>query len=290
MDLEATLESGQAFCWRRLSKGRPARYEGVIEGTAVELAQRGDMLLMRPLGGYRGPLHALRKSAAHYFDLETDYQAPLAELVRLDPRFRRVLSLTHGLRILRQDPWETLATFIMSTNNNIPRIKRMAREVSALSRAPAVEVPGRAALRPFPTPSELLEADEQRLIEAGLGYRAQYLLDAARRVASGALDLERLSRLDPDAARRGLLEVKGVGSKVAECVLLYGLGIRNAFPVDVWTERALLYFYPDDAPRRPQDLARFARKLFGDVAGYAQVHLYAYARRYLRPGARRRRM
>jgi N-glycosylase/DNA lyase len=195
-----------------------------------------------------------------------------------DPVLARVLPHTAGISVLAQDPWEILISFIVSQNNNIPKI---TRSIEGLARALGEPLGGGAAA--FPAPERLAAASMRTLAACSLGYRAPYVRTAARLVAEGRLDLAALSRTDQSAAREALLDVPGIGDKVGDCVLLFGLGHRAAFPVDVWVRRAVERLYFRGRPRRLGEIQAFARERFGPLAGYAQQHLFAYARARLRP-------
>ncbi len=167
-----------------------------------------------------------------------------------------------GIRVLRQEPWETLCTFILSANNNIPRIKGI---VERLCQGWGETIP-KTALRAFPTPERLAALSPGELAPIRAGWRSEYLLDAARRVAAGQLDLLALAQLPTEEALAGLLEVKGVGEKVARCVLLFGFGRVECIPMDVWMKRVMAELYPRGLPRylRP----------YGGIAQQTLFHYY----------------
>ena len=199
-------------------------------------------------------------------------------MLAADPVLARVLPHTAGISLLAQDPWEMLISFIVSQNNNIPKITRSIDELTRRLGEPLA-----GGLFAFPSPEGLAAAPMRLLAACSLGYRAPYVRAAARLVADGRLDLARLSRMDYMAARDTLLGIPGIGEKVADCVLLFGLGHRTAFPVDVWVRRAVERLYFRGRSRRLPEIQTFARERFGPIAGYAQQHLFAYARARLRP-------
>lgn len=190
-----------------------------------------------------------------------------------DPVLARLLPHTTGLSLLSQDPWEVLISFIISQNNNIPKIKR---SIDGLARALGEPLDDGAAA--FPAPERLAAAPARTLAACSLGYRVPYVRSAARLVADGRLDLAALSRMEQAPARAALLDVPGIGEKVGDCVLLFGLGHRAAFPIDVWVRRAVERLYFRGRPRRLREIQAFARERFGPLAGHAQQHLFAYAR------------
>jgi len=208
-------------------------------------------------------------------------QFPLDHLVAQwshDPHLTRAAAAFPGLRLLRQDPWECLASFICSSTKRIVQIKEIVRLLAEGFGEPAAVRSAATPWHCFPTPESLAAAGEAGLRSCKLGYRAGYLAAAARMVAEGRLDLAALGQVEYQEALRRLLEVPGVGPKIANCVLLFALGHPEAFPVDVWVAKSLhrLYF-----PRRkPKEavLARFITKRLAPHPGYAQQYLFHYER------------
>lgn len=250
--LPATLDGGQAFRWREQADGS---WEGVAGGRYARLEQQEDDIL---LFCAEEDLFFWRE----YFDLERDYAA-LWEKFRRNPTLRKALDCCPGVRVLRQQPWETLCTFILSANNNIPRIKGI---VERLCQGWGGPVEG-TALRAFPAPERLAGLSVEELAPLRAGWRTEYILDAARRVAEGRLDLEEIKSLPTSAALERLQEVKGVGPKVARCVLLYGYGRVECVPMDVWMKRVMARFFPRGFPR-----------YLRDCGGIAQQVLFSYIR------------
>jgi N-glycosylase/DNA lyase len=192
---------------------------------------------------------------------------------------RAAVARCRGLRLLRQDPWECLASFICSSTKQIVQIRQI---VALLSErwGRVVPTPPEAALRhAFPTPESLARAGEQALRDCKLGFRAPYLLDAARRVVEGRLDLAAVARMDTAEARCALMEIHGVGRKIADCVLLFAYGRQDAFPIDVWVRRALIQKYFPKARRiAAARLEAFSQTYFGPYSGYAQQYLFHHVR------------
>jgi N-glycosylase/DNA lyase len=258
--LDATLFGGQAFRWRRAGCGAA---EGWIGDRPVRVALEASGLDVAPLDGRTDGLEA---AARRYFDVERDYAAIERRLLR-DARLRRFAT---GVRILRQPPFETVIAFVVSANNNIPRI---TRSVELLCEIAGREVaPG---LRAFPEPPALAAFDAATLRrEANLGYRDRYVAETARLVASGAVDLEALDRLSTDELRDALMGLPGVGRKVAECVALFAYGRLEVFPVDTWIRRAYSDVYLAGESHSDRAIAELARKRFGRFAGVAQQYLF----------------
>jgi N-glycosylase/DNA lyase len=196
-----------------------------------------------------------------------------------DPALRTAVAACPGLRLLRQDPWECLASFILSSTKQIRQIRQIIERLCAgYGEAVAVPADHEPAFA-FPGPERLAACSEAELRACRAGFRAPYLLEAARRVAAGTLDLPALANQPVNEARATLMSLPGVGRKIADCVLLFAYGFATVFPVDVWVLRALreLYF-----PRRrltPRALLEFSETHFGPQAGYAQQYLFHYMRR-----------
>ncbi len=206
-----------------------------------------------------------------YLSLDVDYdEIDRAVTTALDPDgcavMRRAAEAGRGIRILRQDPWEALCSFIVSQNNNIPRIKKIIAALCERYGEATEDGLGRA----FPTAKALADAGEEAIFALRTGFRARYITDAARRVACGETDLGAILR-EPDfsACERELMKICGVGPKVADCALLFGFGKTEAYPVDVWMKKvAARHFASGPDPT-----------LFGKYAGIAQQYLF-YMERY----------
>jgi len=200
-----------------------------------------------------------------YFDFSTDYAAILRETVQAEPRLEEAARRCGGVYILRQQPWEALCSFIVSQNNNIPRIRTI---IDRLSRRFGAEIsaPDGSEAWAFPSPESIAAASAEELKELGLGYRADYLPAAAADVLSGRFDPHRLRTLPLDEARKELQAMRGVGPKVADCVLLFGLHRLDAFPRDVWIKRALEGEFRDTALQS------------SPYAGVAQQYIFEYIR------------
>lgn len=246
-DLEQTLECGQCFRWNREPDGS---YTGVAGGRKWNISGES--------------LPELRRDPflRRYFDLDCDYGAIRRSLAGADPVLAQAAEFAPGMRILNQDPWEALCSFIISQNNNIPRIKGIVARLCAQF---GEEIDGE---RDFPRPRVLAALSEGDLAEVRCGFRARYLVDAAQKVACGAVDLDALRRAPLAEARETLMTIVGVGPKVADCALLYGLHRLECFPMDVWMKRAMRTLFPGRTPES-----------FGPYAGIAQQYIFHYSRR-----------
>ena len=201
------------------------------------------------------------KDFLEYFDLNRDY-GEIIKSFDFDETIKKAAVVGGGIRIFRQDPWETLISFIISQNNNIPRIKKIINSLCTLL---GEEGNG---IYTFPTPERILEAGIEGLAPIKSGFRAKYILDAAEKVASGQVSLNRVAQCGYESALAELKLIKGVGDKVANCVLLFGFGYYEAFPIDVWVKRVMDEYYPNGL-----DI-----KALGRYAGIAQQYLFNYKR------------
>ncbi len=267
-DLGETLTSGQAFRWQE----RGGWWTGVVGNRLVSLRLEGGQIIAESPGSV--PSWGWLED---YFQLRVDLEAVLRTFPD-DPPMRDAMAACRGLRLLRQDPWECLASFILSSTKQIVQIRQIISLLCARYGTPLAAFPGQAAWNTFPSPEALANCSDSDLRKCKMGFRAPALLTAARTVASGRLDLAAIGRLPLEEARAQLLHLKGVGRKIADCVLLFAYGFDTAFPVDVWVVKALrgLYF-----PRRRVALNRlheFAATHFGPHAGYAQQYLFHYMR------------
>ena len=287
-DLAATLDSGQVFRWQNLG----GEWHGVLGQHSLQLSQVENGIRARA-GAPVKDWNFLR----HFLQTEVDLAAILKTFPD-DAPMRAAVSACPGLRLLRQDPWECLASFILSSTKQIVQIRQIVALLCERFGEPVAginaEVPrtlrnaemknslrdsaSSAARRSFPSAARIAAATEAELRACKMGFRAPSLLNAARQIAEGKFDPEKIRTLDHAAARAELMTLRGVGGKIADCVLLFGYGCDTAFPVDVWIERALqeLYF-----PRRrasEKRLRKFAATHFGPHAGYAQQYLFHYMR------------
>lgn len=199
---------------------------------------------------------------SNYFDLGLDYEGLKAGFSKLSPIMAKACSYAPGIRILNQDPWEALCSFVVSQNNNIKRIMGIIERMCAFYCGGCGKDGGG-----FPDVSTLASASEDALRALGLGFRAPYIVNTAKAVLYGDIDLDALRTMDIDAARACLMKVKGIGPKVADCALLFGCHRLDCFPMDVWMKRAMAEFFPNED-----------KSIFGEYAGVAQQYIFHYAR------------
>lgn len=255
LDLELTLDCGQAFRWEKQEDGS---FSGVAGGYFLNIYKDGESLVFKNTSE-----KAFLSFWVHYFDLDRDYAA-ICQTLKGDALLASTIDAYYGIRILNQESWEALCSFVISQQNNIKRIKLI---ISRLCRAYGEDLGnGRYAFPSAETLAALTVSDFEAL---GTGYRAKYLVRLSKAVANGEINLEKIKALPLDEARRELLNIYGVGVKVANCALLFGFEFYGAFPVDVWMKRVMEY-YPDGLP-----------ECFSGIEGIAQQYLFHWARNNL---------
>lgn len=267
-DLDETLDCGQAFRWEKINKDNLGEYSDVLGDNDFDKAYKGFRLntpllisqkkFDKNIDASQITLHNTSKADfldiwVEYFDLNTDYSL-LKKTFSNDSTMCSACEFAPGIRMLKQDKWEALCSFIISQNNNIPRIKgiisRMCEHYGG-----------------FPSYEDLAKETAESLGFLRAGFRAKYLIDAAQKLSSGELSLEDISSMDLESARKSLMTIKGVGPKVAECALLYGMYRTDAYPVDVWIKRVMEEYYPQGLP-----------DCIKGYEGIAQQYLFHYIR------------
>lgn len=226
------LDCGQAFRWSQAENGE---WQGVAGGKYLRIKQEGSTVTL-----FNTTEEDFSCWWSKYFDLDRDYKNIISTYT--DESLKIACKEYEGIRILKQDEWEAICSFIISANNNIPRIKgiieRFCREFG--------EKVGEGYT--FPTAQRIAKLTVEDLAPIRAGFRAKYIIDAAQKIASCQVDIEKIKALPFDEAKAELLKIKGVGEKVAQCALLYGFGRIEAFPVDVWVKRIVAELYPDGLP------------------------------------------
>jgi N-glycosylase/DNA lyase len=256
LSLAATFDCGQCFRWNPDGRGG---YTGVAMGRAAHVREESGHILIS--GGESDAAQIWRG----YFDLELDY-AEIRSAICVNDHMVRAADFGAGIRILRQNKWEALCSFIISQCNNIPRIKQIIEKLCGLYGEP-IEFEG-GIYHAFPEPELIAGLSESDLTPLRSGYRAKYILEAARLVSSGDIDLDALSDSPPDEAMSALLRLPGVGKKVAGCAMLFGLHMLDSFPIDTWMKKALAKYYGEG----------FDPSVFSPYAGIAQQYMFYYER------------
>lgn len=264
-NLKYTLESGQSFRWNRVDDA----YFGVVEGKILKIQQNGNTLIIN--SSDNAPIST--SHLCHYLDLHRELASILA-VVNVDSYIDRAINRFWGMRILNQELWETLASFILSQNNNMARIRSLIRSLSEKFGQRLV-FEGYVDYT-FPTPQTLAEAGIDEIFACGTGYRASYLWHAAHNICNGEFMLDALKRMDYVDAKQELMKLEGVGEKVADCICLFSLGHLAALPIDVWIKRIFEQIYLCKRAT-PREIREFATDYFGEFVGYAQQYLFHYA-------------
>lgn len=267
-DAKHIFECGQCFRWIKEEDGS---YTGIAYGRVLNVKSdydKGVVMLDNT------NLKDFQDIWFDYFDLGRDY-GTIKEKLSEDPVLDMAIKYGKGIRILKQEPWELLISYIMSANNSIPMI---ARSIGLLSEMYGMQVQYRGkTFYTFPKPVELLEAGIEGISLCRAGFRCKYIYQAVKMVNAGEVRLEEIVDLDIDNARKELMKVPGVGPKVADCIMLFSMQKYKAYPVDVWVKRVTEYFFLGRDVKM-KEIQHFAEEKFGDMAGFAQEYLFYYAR------------
>lgn len=262
-NISQIFDCGQCFRFNRLPDniGAGVTYEGVAFDKYIKAEQNGRILTL-----YNTDRKEFNNIWYSFFDLETDYSFFERHFAD-DKTLSAASKFSSGIRILRQDKWETLCSFIISQNNNIPRIKGIIENMSKAFGQKVYE-DGNREYYSFPTAKALYEAGEEKIYELKTGFRAKYIYDAAKTICENPYFLTQVSALETTEASKLLQQIKGVGAKVAACTLLFGFSRYDSFPVDVWVKKVLEKYYPQGIQGH----------LAGEFAGVAQQYLFYYER------------
>lgn len=252
-----TFTCGQCFRWTEQPDGS---YLGIVRGIPARVSDQDGALVLS------SDEQQFSQLWRDYFDCDTDYAA-ICDSFAVDAFTAAAADFGRGIRILRQEPWEALCTFIISQCNNIPRITGIVDRLCTLLGKPISFE--QQTLYAFPSPEQLACCTPEDLASLRAGYRTPYLIAAAQAVCSGTVDFSALSRMDTDAARREIMQLRGVGRKVADCFLLFGLHKLDAFPVDTWMKKAAAYY--------SGDMKRFINSPY---AGVYQQYFFFYTREH----------
>ena len=268
-DLVSSLESGQAHRWAYPKDGDDGWYTGVVRENLVRIRQTDDRVEFRCAPSDEAAF-ALR--LAEYFRFDDDI-SKIYDVINQDERVAAMVRQYPGLRVLRTEPWECLVAFICSATSNIPRIHQNMESISRAFGSP-VSLNGWTR-HTFPTPVDLAEAGEAELRRLGLGFRAPYVHLASVAVLEGRLDLDALIEMPYTEAKAALMERRGIGSKIADCIAVFSLEKLEAFPIDVWVRRALgEWYFPEQKTPPDRVLLEWAQERFGRYGGYAQQYLF----------------
>lgn len=267
-NIEQTLECGQCFHFEKLDD---MEYAVIAYGKLLHIKQDNDSLVFMDK-----EKDEVENLWIPYFDLNRDYGSIKETLLKADNKLSIAIKEKYGVRILNQEFYEMLISFIISQNKQIPHIKKIVFDLSERYGELLGSINGKEYYG-FPRQEVLGSITEDDFRELKTGFRAPYLRCACEKLTT-TLTEESIRGLSYDEAKEKLMEIKGVGEKVANCVLLFGLSHRNAFPVDVWIKRTMetVYFQGKDTSK--EKISEFAREKFGEYGGYAQQYLFYYGR------------
>ncbi len=272
-ELRDIFDNGQCFRW---NLNDDKSYTGVFKDNVLNVSKNGDKIIFK--GICNGDIE---KVVEEYFDLNRDYNNIKKELSKKDEYMRRSIKYGSGIRLLNQDLWETIISFIISANNNIPRIKGI---IERLSKNYGNEITWNGEkYYTFPTPEQLKDVTVQEYRSLGLGFRDIRLYETTKMILNKEVDLEELEKeKDTEKIREELMRLSGVGRKVADCILLFSTLKRlEVFPIDVWIRRVMnnLYINNEDESKVSKNLLlQLASEKFGNLAGIAQQYLYYWIR------------
>ena len=279
-NIKQILECGQCFRWQRVTD---TDYIVVSNRRVIEIIQEDDEVII-----HNTNMNDFKNIWENYFDLNTEY-GPLKEELSKDELLKQAIAFGYGIRLLNQDPFEMVISFIISARNSIPSIMKTIKKISEKF-GDKIEYKGEIYYA-FPTPEQLKNATLEDIQETGASFRSKYIIDTIYNInmaleakKSGNLtdelkryDLDYIMSLPTDECHVALQAFKGVGAKVADCIMLFSMGKKSAFPVDVWIKRAMIHFYvaPDVSLNK---IRVFGREKFGELSGLAQQYLFYYAR------------
>lgn len=266
-NIKHIFDCGQCFRWNEDNDGS---FVGVANKKVVRVIQENNNIYLR------GGRIEDKDFWEHYFDLKRDY-GEIKNRLKKDDVLNEAIKYGEGIRILNQDKFEIVISFIISANNRIPMIKRAVENISRRF-GDKMEFEGKIYYS-FPTPDRLYGATSDELKSLGVGFRGEYIASTVKDIVEGNISLDEISKLSIDEAHKELTKLKGIGPKVADCILLFSMQKYDAFPVDIWVKRVMQHFYlaPDVSLNK---IRQFGRDKFGDLAGFAQQYLFYYAREF----------
>lgn len=272
-NLTHIFECGQCFRWNKNADGS---YTGVVKNNVINIKMQEKNIHVKSYGEDN-----LEKLFSDYFDMQRDYEKIKSKLRKIDEHMKKSILYGDGIRLLNQDLWETIISFIISANNNIPRIKGIIERIS--KRFGNEIIWNGEAFYTFPTPEQLGKASVQELRNLGLGFRDVRVFETTQMVLNNKINLEELhNEKNTELVREELLKLPGVGPKVADCILLFSTLKRfSVFPIDVWVRRVMneLYIKNDDESKVDKKvILGVAEEKFGDLCGIAQQYLFYWKR------------
>ncbi len=265
LDIKKTFECGQCFRWEGVSE---SEYIGVIQNKVVRAKKEGQTLVFYGIGKEEEGLFR------EYFNIKEEYEE-IIKVISSDDHIIKAIEYGKGIRLLKQDLFETIISFIISANNNIPRIKKIINEFCMLY-GDKITYEGKDYFA-FPRVENLINITKEDLAPLKVGYRDMYILDAIEKIALGEVDLEKIKDMETNKAKENLMKIKGVGSKVADCILLFSLNRYEVCPIDVWMKKVLASRYNLENVKEKDTIIEINKK-WGNYAGIAQQYLFYFER------------
>ncbi|CEN80424.1 DNA-3-methyladenine glycosylase family protein [Paraclostridium sordellii] len=267
-DPKHIFECGQCFRWKDQGDGS---YTGVAKGRVINVSREGDTIYLKNTN-----LEDFNNIWKDYFDLDTDYSKIKNKLRNMDEYLEKATEFGWGIRLLRQDPWEMIISFIISSNNRIPMIQKAIKNLSREYGTYIGSYEGEDYYD-FPTPQQLSEASIEEIRACSTGFRDKYIKSTTEEVIKNNDDVYSYRNLSTEDCIKELLKFNGIGPKVGDCIALFGMQKYDTFPVDVWVKRVMQEFYVEDDMSLPK-IRKYAINKFGDLSGFAQQYLFYYAR------------
>lgn len=260
------FDCGQCFRWERTSDNS---YIGIVYNKVIEVEKVGNDVII-----YNTNEEEFQKIWVEYFDLYRDYDS-IKEILRKDDTLEEAVSFGNGIRLLKQQPFEIIISFIISSNNRIPMIKRAINKISEKWGTPLIYKD--KVYYSFPNIQILKDKTIEDFRECGVGFRAKYIKNTVMDIYNGQANIDYICSLEDELCHRELQKMQGIGPKVGDCIMLFSMAKYSAFPVDVWVKRAMQFFYlaPDVSLKK---IREFSINKFGSLAGFAQQYLFYYAR------------
>ena len=275
-ELEDIFECGQCFRWNVEDDGS---YTGVVRNSVINVAKNKNEIIFK--GTFNGNEEDFKKFIRYYFDLDTNYNDIKEKLSNIDDYLKIATKFGSGIRILNQDLWECIISFIISANNNIPRIKKIIERISE-KYGNEINFNGKVYYS-FPTPEKLAQATVNDLRDLGTGFRDIRIYNTTNMILKKEVDLEKISKMNStEEMREELLKLDGVGPKVADCILLFSSLKRvDVFPIDVWVRRVMneLYIHNENEEKvNKKEITKLAQDKFLGIPGLAQQYLFEWKR------------
>lgn len=268
-ELSHIFDCGQCF---RFNAQPDGSYLGTAYGKTVRISKCDDSIIL-----HNTSMQDFLEVWYNYLDLGRDYSLIKSELTAGDDNImKQAVKFGDGIRILNQELWETVISFIISASNNIPRIKKIIELLcSSFGNKHTYED---NVFYSFPSPERIAELTLEDLSVIRAGFRDKYILDCAKKVVSGEINLEEINSMSTADAKKALMKIWGIGNKVSDCILLFGMQRYDSFPVDVWIKRVMEYCYFQNNEQSIKTISTFADERFGKLGGMAQQYLFFYAR------------